>query len=163
MNERNAPVQALNTLLQHEQDRRDQAAERLLRADQAARRAREQAAQLLAYRIEYEARWAAQLRSSASIGIVHCWRAFMQRLDQAVALQTRQVQAGEAALGAARHALVDAERRVATVRRLIERRQAEHRAGVRRREHRLEDELAQRMRLAMAPAADAARPGPAAL
>jgi flagellar FliJ protein len=136
-------------LLQHEQGRRDLAAEALHRAEQSARRSREQAAQLLAYRIEYEARWAAQLRLRASIEIVHCWRAFMQRLDQAVALQARQVQAGEAALGAARRTLLDAERRVAAVRKLIERREAERRAGVRRREHRLEDELAQRMRRAM--------------
>lgn len=156
-------MQALNTLLWHEQDRRDRAAERVQRADQAARRAREQAAQLLAYRIEYEARQAAQLRSSASIGIVHCWRAFMQRLDQAVALQSGQVQATEAQLAAARQALVDAERRVAAVRKLIERREAERLAGVRRREHRLDDEIAQRMRLALAaPAGDAAHAGPAA-
>lgn len=155
-------MHALTLLLQHEKEQRDQAAERLHRAEQAARRAREQAAQLLAYRVEYETRWAMQLRSSASMQILHCYRSFMQRLDQAVALQTRQMQAGEAALGAARQALVDADRRVAAVRKLIERRDAERRAGERRRELRLDDEIAQRVRLALAlPSGDASAPEPA--
>lgn len=155
MNGELATMQALHTLLQHEQTRRDQAALRVHRAEQSAERARAQADQLLSYRAEYETRWAAQFQHRATMEIVHCYRGFMQRLDQAVVQQARQTQGVEAHLDQARRALIEAERQVASVRKLIERRTAEQLRLAGRREQRQADDLALRLRRHPAPHAGA--------
>jgi flagellar FliJ protein len=70
----------------------------------------------------------------------------MQRLDQAVALQTRQAELSQAQLAQARRELIESERRLASVRKLMERRAAELAHAGRQREQKQSDELAQRMR-----------------
>jgi flagellar FliJ protein len=139
------PLHGLQLLLRHEQEQRDQAAARLGQAEAHAQRAREQAERLLAYRADYEARWSGQFRQRASIEIVHCYRSFMQRIDQALAQQARAVESAEARRGQARVLLLGHEQRCAAVGRLLERRDAELQQQVRRREQKHGDELAQRM------------------
>ncbi len=139
-------MRSLQLLLQHEQRQCDEAQAVLLRADQAARRAHEQRDQLVAYRGEYEARWSAQFRSGSAVQIVLHYRSFMQRLDQAVTMQTRQADAAERHRAQARRSLLDCERRLAAVRKLLERRGAELARLGRQREQKLTDEQAQRMR-----------------
>jgi flagellar FliJ protein len=143
-----AQTPTLLALLQRDERERDQSALRHRHAQGVAQRAHDQARQLLTYRTEYEARWAAQCGTGATPQILHYYRSFMQRLDQAVAQQARQVGAAEAQLAQAGDALLEAERRVAAVRKLLERRAAEHRRSGQRRDQKHTDELAQRMRWA---------------
>jgi flagellar FliJ protein len=138
-------MQSLQVLLQREQHQCDLAQSALQRAGEAARRAREQCEQLLAYRSEYEARWTVQFSRVVTMDILQCYRSFMQRLDQAVAMQTRQAELSQLQLAQARHQLLDAERRLASVRKLLERRAAEQAHAGRQREQKLSDEQAQRM------------------
>lgn len=139
-------MRSLQLLLQHEQRQCDEAQAVLLRADQAARRAHEQRDQLVAYRGEYEARWSAQFRSGSAVQIVLHYRSFMQRLDQAVAMQSRQAEVTERHAAQARQRLLDCERRVASVRKLLERRGAELAQCSRQLEQKASDEQAQRRR-----------------
>ncbi len=139
-------LQSLQLLMQREQQQCDQAQSALRRADDSARHAREQREQLLAYRGEYEARWAAQFNQGSTMDILMHYRSFMQRLDQAVAMQTRQAEVSELHLAQARHALLESERRLASVRKLIERRSAELAHAGRQRDQKATDEQAQRMR-----------------
>jgi flagellar FliJ protein len=138
--------QSLHVLLQREQQHCDQAQSSLRRADDQARSARQQCEQLLAYRDEYQSRWAAEFSRGGTIDILRCYRSFMQRLDQAVALQTRQAELAQLHLGQARHQLIESERRLASVRKLIDRRAAELAHLGRQREQKQTDEQAQRMR-----------------
>ncbi|HMO47107.1 MAG TPA: flagellar export protein FliJ [Rubrivivax sp.] len=138
--------EALQLLQQREQQQCDAAQAALRQCSDAARRAREQQLQLLGYRGDYEARWSAQFVQGSTIDILHCYRSFMQRLDQAVAMQARQAEAAERQLAQARQALLACERRLASVRKLIERRHAELQRAGRRREQKHSDEQAQRMR-----------------
>jgi flagellar FliJ protein len=137
---------SLQVLMQREQQQRDQAQSALRQADDAAQRAREQCAQLVAYRGEYEGRWSAQFNQGGTMEIVMCYRSFMLRLDQAVALQTRQAALAAAQLEQARAVLLESERRLASVRKLLDRRMAEQAQTHRQREQKQTDELAQRMR-----------------
>jgi flagellar FliJ protein len=139
-------LQSLQLLMQREQQRCDQAQSALRHADDAVRRAREQREQLLAYRGEYQARWTAQFHQGGTMDILMYYRSFMQRLDQAVTLQTRQAELSELQLAQARRDLVESERRVASVRKLIERRAAELAHAGRQRDQKQTDEQAQRMR-----------------
>ena len=144
MNERS--LEPLQLLMQREQQQCEQAQAALRDADQTAQRARQQHEQLATYRGEYETRWSRQFAQGASMDILQCYRSFMQRLDQALALQARQVQVAERQREQARQQLLDSERRAASVRKLIERRLAELAVGGRRREQKLTDEQAQRLR-----------------
>ncbi len=136
---------ALPTLLVHEERRRDQEAARVRHAEAGARHARAQAEQLGSYRSEYSARWREQLRERAAIEIVQCYRSFLQRLDQAIAQQARQVQQAEQRLAQARAVLLAQEQRCAAVRRLLERRTAAAQLATQRSEQKHADELALRM------------------
>ena len=139
-------LQSLQLLMQREQQLCDQAQAALQRADEVARRAAAQRDQLLAYRSEYETRWAAQFRSGSTVQIMLHYRSFTQRLDQALQMQARQADTAQRQLAQARQTLLDCERRAAAVRKLIERRGAELAQLGRRREQKLNDEQAQRMR-----------------
>jgi len=138
-------MQSLQVLMQREQHRCDLAQSALQRAGEVARHAGEQREQLIAYRSEYQARWTGQFSRGATMDILQCYRSFMQRLDQAVAMQTRQAEQAELRLAQARRELLEAERRVASVRKLMERRVAEMAQVGRQREQKLSDEQAQRM------------------
>jgi flagellar FliJ protein len=139
-------LESLQMLLQREQQLCDEAQAGLRRADDAAQRAREQHRQLLAYRGDYEARWSAQFQRGGTIDILQCYRSFMQRLEQALAMQAQQTEQAEQRQTQARQALLDCERRLTSVRKLIERRGAELAQAGRRREQKHTDEQAQRMR-----------------
>ncbi|HPO19740.1 MAG TPA: flagellar export protein FliJ [Rubrivivax sp.] len=140
------PQQSLQLLLQHEQRQTDQALLALRRADEANDRAAAQREQLHGYRNEYEARWSQRLRAGSPVAIVLHYRSFMQRLDQAVAMQSRQAEVTERHAAQARQRLLDCERRVASVRKLLERRGAELAQRSRQLEQKASDEQAQRRR-----------------
>ena len=137
--------QTLHLLVQQAQQQRDQAQSALLGAEQQATQAREQNEQLRRYRDDYQRRWSTQFHQGATMEILQCYRSFMQRLDQAVTMQARQADLATARQAQARTDLIESERRVAAVRKLLERRAAEHTQLQRRREQKHSDELAQRL------------------
>ena len=139
-------MNSLQLLLDQAQQQSDMAQSALRQAEEQARRSRTQHEQLLGYRAEYEARWSSQFRQGSTMDILMHYRSFMQRLDQALALQLRQAQQAESHCAQARERLVDCERRVASVRKLMERRRAELTQAGQRREQKATDEQAQRMR-----------------
>lgn len=136
---------ALNTLLQHVEGERDQAQAALRRGEEQAQRQRQQAEQLRQYRADYQARWTGEFSRQGTMEIVQCYQSFMQRLDEALLQQTQQADGADAMVQRLRQALLAAETRVASVRKLMERRQAEQRLAHDRREQRQTDETAQQI------------------
>ncbi len=133
---------ALHTLLEHAERERDEAVSALLQAEEQQRRLLAQQEQLLAYRDDYRQRHPAQGGRSASIELIRCHQGFMQRLDQALQQQQRSVQQAEGRVEVMRQALVAQETRVASVRKLLERRGAQARHNAERQDQRRSDETA---------------------
>ena len=133
---------ALHTLLEHAERQRDEAVSALLQAEGQRRRPQQQEEQLLAYRDEYRQRHPALGGRSASIELLRCHEGFMQRLDLALQLQRGQVQQAEDHCSLLRTALVAHETRVASVRKLLERRGAQALTLATRLEQRRSDETA---------------------
>lgn len=115
---------ALNTLLEHAERERDEALGAVMQAEDHQRRLQLQEEQLLAYREDYRQRHPALGGRSTSIELLRCHEGFMQRLDQALQQQRGQMQHAEARGAQLRAALVAQELRVASVRKLLERRGA---------------------------------------
>lgn len=137
-------MQSLQTLLEREEDERDQALKRLQQAEEAARRARAQAEMLHGYHDEYCQRWSAQFARGGSMPVMQCYQGFMQRLQQAIAQQQRDAEQAERRAEQCRAQLAAQQLRVASVRKLIERRQHELQRVAARREQKLGDEIAAR-------------------
>jgi len=135
-------MQALHQLLDHERRGRDAARLSLHDAEGSADHADAQARALDSYRSETAERWSARFRQPGSAALLLCYQGFMQRLEQAIAQQREITQLAHERLEQARRALLDNERRVASVEKLIERReqQEQHRAA--RREQTHSDEVA---------------------
>ncbi len=136
-------TQALATLIHHAERQRDEAMAALMQAEDAARRNLEQAEQLRTYRVEYAARSPARGGRSAPIELLRCHLDFMQRLEQALAQQQLQAEAAERHAAQSRHALLELETRVASVRKLMERRSKELRCVADRADQRRNDEASQ--------------------
>lgn len=136
---------ALATVLERAEAERDLARSALQRAEEQARRAQVQADQLRQYRGEYQQRWTNQFSRRGEAEIVHCYQNFMGRLEDAVTQQHQQASAAHAHLDALRSRVAAAELRVASVKKLIERREAEARRVLARRDQRHTDETAQQL------------------
>jgi flagellar FliJ protein len=133
-------TQSLHTLLEHAERQRDESMASLLQVEDAARRLREQSAQLHVYRDEYRQRHPALGGRSTSIDILRTHQAFMQRLDQALGQLHGQIENAEARAARLRAELLARETRVASVRKLLERRgQEAHRVATRQDQRRSDD------------------------
>lgn len=139
------PMQPLLALLAQTERERDQAWAEAQTAAQAHQTAAAQVDQLLAYRREYEQRWSTQFKSEGRIELVHCYRGFMDRLTQAVEQQERVCAYALTQMERTRVKLAEQEMRVASVRKLIERRQQELRLSADRQEQKQTDEFGSRM------------------
>lgn len=137
-------LQPVMTLLGQAERERDALAVDSQSATVAQRTASAQLDQLMSYRRDYEKRWAHQFRTDGRMELVNCYRGFMERLTHAVETQRHIAQQADGVLEQARLALRDAEVRVASVRKLIERRVAEVRIAGDRREQNACDEFAAR-------------------
>ena len=137
-------LQPLTMLLDHHQRQRDAAIVEHQRVRVASEAAAAQAAELLAYRREYQQRWQTQFRQAAQIEVLRYYQSFMERLTQAVEQQARIAEHAQAQVEHALVALRDTELRCASVRKLIERRTHEQRAGIQRLEQKRSDEFASR-------------------
>ena len=125
--ERNAALAALN--------------ERRLRSQAA----QEQARQLEDYRGTYRQRWSAQFAQGAALSIVRCHHAYADRLDLAIGQQGLVVRQTDVAHEQAGQLLNACELRLASVRKLIERRAQMLRQQGERRDQKASDEQAMRV------------------
>jgi flagellar FliJ protein len=138
------PLQPLMALLAQTERERDAVWADAQRTAQAYQAAQAQAEQLLTYRREYEQRWGAQFKSEGRMELVHCYRGFVARLSQAVDQQQGIALHAQAQMERARDTLREQEVRVASVRKLIERRSAELRLSADRAEQKQIDEFGAR-------------------
>ncbi|HET9977863.1 MAG TPA: flagellar export protein FliJ [Burkholderiaceae bacterium] len=139
-------METLQTLLEHAEGQRNTALAAFNQARARRDAARDQAAQLAAYRTDYQRRWQAQFQQGgAALAVLRCYQQFNERLDVAIAQQAHGVEVCEGALARANDLLAAHELRVASVRKLIERRLAEQRRDGERREQKDNDEWAQRI------------------
>lgn len=145
----------LSLLLERAQAERDTAAQALHAANAQALAARAQHGELTGYRQEYQQRWTQQFSRATTMDIVACYQSFGQRLNHAVDSQSHVAQHADQRELSARDALRQAEMRVAALRQLIQRREAEAQAAASRREQRATDEFAARAHLRRHPHAQA--------
>lgn len=136
---------ALSVLLEREEAARDEAKLAYQRALEARMRASNQLQMLVDYRGDYVARWTQQFRQSGAPEIMRAYREFMVKLDQAIEQQRGTLTGTEAQVQRCHQALVAAETRAAAVRKLIERRDAEHARREERQARKEMDEIAQRL------------------
>jgi flagellar FliJ protein len=135
-------TQALHTLLDLAERERDEAATRMAQAEQAAQAQRLQWDQLQAYHADYAARSPALGGRAAPIELLKCHGAFMERLHQALTHQQRAVEAAEATLVQRRQQLLALETRLASVKKLLERRSEVAALHLHRQDQRRADEAA---------------------
>ncbi|HEX7686742.1 MAG TPA: flagellar export protein FliJ [Burkholderiaceae bacterium] len=140
-------LQMLFTLLDREQKRRDDARAVVQGALRNVEAQQQQADGLASYRVEYCAKWSAKFQTAATIEILRSYHGFLARLDQAVAQQQQVVAHAQRQAELARQKLVEREIRVATVERLIQRRQALLAKIADRRDQKNLDEMAARRAL----------------
>ena len=109
---------------------RDEAGKLMARVQRSWRGAQDQMEQLAAYAADTEAKWAvaAQVRSTPEI--VRHYYQFMERLQQAIALQGQALAGLDKELAAARKLLLEAEIRIASLNQLLEKK----RSGIHRRQ-----------------------------
>ncbi len=134
----------LRTLLEREQKRRDEQMAAVRHAAANAEAQQQQADGLTGYRSEYCRKWSAQFQQAAQMEILRSYHGFLSRLDQAIAQQKSVVEHAHRMVEAQRQRLVEREVRVATVERLIKRREAMLARVAERRDQKNLDELAQR-------------------
>ena len=142
----------LRTLLEREQKRRDEQMAAVRNAVANAEAQQQQHDGLVGYRSEYCRKWSAQFQQAASMEILRSYHGFLSRLDQAITQQTSVVEHAHRMVEAQRQRLVEREIRVATVERLIKRREAMLAKVADRRDQKNLDEMAQRLASARAQA-----------
>ena len=135
----------LRTLLEREQKRRDEQMAAVRNAVANAEAQQQQADGLTGYRSEYCQKWSAQFQQAAQMEILRSYHGFLSRLDQAINQQKSVVEHAHRMVEAQRHRLVEREIRVATVERLIKRREAMLAKVADRRDQKNLDEMAQRL------------------
>lgn len=137
-------TQSLMIILEAAEKERDAAL-----AEHEARRkaldaARQQADALVAWRQDYQNKWQIQFQQSGGMEIVNCYQSFMVRIGEAVTAQDLQVAQAQQWLERSRQELIERERRVAAVSKLIDKRLMEKQAALARQEQKAMDEMASR-------------------
>jgi flagellar protein FliJ len=140
----NNPLAPLMALLAQTERERDDALQQHQRLEAAFQAAQTQADQLVTYRRDYEQRWTAQFSKEGAMPLVNCYQNFNERLTQAVEFQRNAVQQAQSAAEKGRATWMEREIRVASVRKLIERRVHEIQLSTERREQKITDEFASR-------------------
>jgi flagellar FliJ protein len=138
-------MQSLLTLLAHAERERDAALATLRGCQIEQRNAQAQADQLQRYRRDYEQRWNSEFSRGGGIAIVHCYQGFVTRLTQAIEQQTHAARMAAQRMAQAETAWRECELRVASVGKLIGRRNLALRDEQNRREQKLQDDQATRM------------------
>jgi flagellar FliJ protein len=138
-------IQPLISLLEQAERDRDAALAEHQMALRQHRNALAQAEQLRNYRNDHSRRWQQQFTQQGAIELVHCYQGFSDRLTQAVDFAQHGVDHAHERVAHCHTLLLQQEMRVASVRKLIERRQAEARMAQDRREQKASDEFAARL------------------
>lgn len=141
-------LQTLAILLERAEADRDEAMRQLQDVQARADAARAQHGQLTQYRGEYQQRWTQQFSRQGTMEIVGCYQNFSGKLDQAIDNQGNVSQHADQRVVRARDALRELEMRVASIRKLIERRRLESSRATQRQEQKVTDEQAARAALA---------------
>jgi flagellar FliJ protein len=134
----------LMALLGQAERERDDAVAQARRAEAQLATAQGQGEQLLSYRQDYEARFRERFSRQGAIDTFQTYQGFMGRLSLAVDQQQGVVTLAARRVDAARQVVREHELRVASVRKLIERRLAELRIAADRRDQKQTDEFASR-------------------
>lgn len=140
----NPSIDPLMALLGQAERERDTAIADMRKAEDGFKAAQAQAEQLVAYRGEYEARFREQFKTNGSVSILQCYQGFSSRLGMAIDQQHQIAGHAERRVELARDALREQEMRVASVRKLLERRLLELRQAADRRDQKQTDEYAAR-------------------
>ncbi|MEO5686619.1 MAG: flagellar export protein FliJ [Burkholderiaceae bacterium] len=135
----------LQTLLERERKRRDEQMAHVRNAVANVEAQQQQADGLTTYRSEYCQKWSAQFRQAAQMEILRSYHGFLSRLDQAIGQQQSVVEHAQRMVEVQRQRLIEREIRVATVERLIKRREAMLARIADRHDQKNLDELAQRL------------------
>jgi flagellar FliJ protein len=146
-------IQTLKILLEREEADRETAEIGMRQAERYLSRIDQQMAQFEKYRGDYIARWQDEFGHHGGIEILRCYRSYMGRLDEAISQLTAQQTHAQASLRRARALLLEAETRVAAIRKLMERRIETHELAESRRDQKHTDEMAQRAAWASRPSA----------
>lgn len=141
----NNPLAPLMTLLAQTEKERDEALQQHQRLEAALQSARAQSDQLLDYRRDYEQRWTTQFSKEGTMPLVNCYQNFNERLTQAVEFQRNAVVQAQSLAEKSKAVWMEQEIRVASVRKLIERRVHEIQLSTDRREQKATDEFASRV------------------
>jgi len=139
--------------------RRNEASRVWVETDRGYRQACAQMAQLDSYALETESKWAVAAQVRAAPEIVHHYYQFMGRLEQAIDLQGGVVADLLRQSTAARQVLLEAELRLVSLTRLLEKRQSEARRRHAGQEQRHSDELAAQQHRRMLAARQTQEPG----
>ena len=140
----NPSLAPLMSLLGQAERERDAALADAQRGRVAHRTAEEQAEQLVAYRLDYEARYRERFSRQSAIEVFQSYQNFLGRLSMAVEQQRQAVEQAARRVEALEVTVREQELRVASVRKLLERRLAELRLATDRREQKQTDEFASR-------------------
>lgn len=140
-------LQTLTILLERAETERDEALRQLQDAQARANQARAQHGQLAQYRVEYQQRWGQQFARQGTMDIVACYQNFGGKLDQAIDSQHLVANHADQRVERFRDTLRELELRVASIRKLIERRRLESSRALQRQEQKATDEQAARAAL----------------
>lgn len=140
-------LQTLGILLERAEAERDEAMRQLQDVQARADAARAQHGQLTQYRGEYQQRWSQQFARQGTMDIVACYQNFSGKLDQAIDSQGNVSQHAAQRVERARESLREREMRVASIRKLLERRRLESSRASERYEQKVTDEQAARAAL----------------
>jgi flagellar FliJ protein len=135
----------LQTLLERERKRRDEQMAQVRNAVANAEAQQQQAEGLTTYRGEYCRKWSAQFQQAVQMEILRSYHGFLSRLDQAISQQQSVIEHAQRMVEIQRQRLIEREIRVATVERLIKRREAMLAKVADRRDQKNLDEMAQRV------------------
>ena len=137
-------LQPLMSLLQQAEQERDAALANQSRLMANLQAIRSQSQQLLTYREEYEQRWSEQFQARGGIEVMRCYQSFNERIHQALGHQQRSEAHAEQQLHAAQARAMSCEMRVASVKKIIDRRVSEQAKLADRQEQKITDEYAAR-------------------
>ncbi|MGD9773969.1 flagellar export protein FliJ [Diaphorobacter sp.] len=124
------------------QRQRDAARQALKDAQGARQAAQAQLSQLTGYAAETQGRWGAKTGGAMQPEVMFHHYQFMGRLDHAIGLQNGVVSGQDARVDRARQALLQAELRLASLRKVLERRRTELALQQQRRDQKQTDERA---------------------
>ncbi|MBU3737382.1 MAG: flagellar export protein FliJ [Rhodoferax sp.] len=135
-------LSSLQVALKVAEMHRDQAGVALGTAVQQETFARDQLQQLQSYAHETESRWLRTGQSGLTPGLMQHHYQFMGRLDHATGLQHAVVEEARRRVERQRRVVMDAEMRVSTLQKLLQRKRADAQAAEARRDQREMDEFA---------------------